>query len=1010
MKLYEVSKRVLRTVPLVLAAMIVATAIYPILTTYGETGARAKDLSAASAITVLPSMAEGCIPVEDGIEVEGGCSKVLLDLGSTRFESGECWIESTLIDPKIKFTASSLSDKAYWDSEDVTVEFEYLDTRLKETIVIDSSAITSLSYRIKTNGELELQEDGSLTVLLRGLPYISIEAPTANDSYKKELEAAYHLEDDVLTLLFTKPPTEDQYPIVIDPSYSVYTVTSSNSIKETNSRHIVRLSDGTLVVAYLYDDPEEVHVIYSYDEGETWEDEETINSDGFDKQLSGIVRDDDDNIYVYWEDIDRDGIYGIMGSGDPISWGSTETCVDRSYVDEQPSMSFDSSGNIHMAWRAYYTSEADYDIAYLYRDASTGWQTATSLVVLEHISSYDQYNPTIVVDEEDDLHVAWWGYGTAPAASKACIKYIKRTGASWGSVDQIAYSSSYDQWYVSLMVDSSEYPHVSWYGKGWGAPTTYYRVMYSEKTGGSWATPTVITAVSNDNLYPTITRTTTDDIIIAWFGKGYGVNSSTYNIKAKIYSSGAWGSVINVTDEATTQLNVQSLFHIWGEGQIPVTGFALIYIDYTTPASPIIKFYKSDDLSFAAAPIVTSVDPSEGSRYETLTDVEIVGDNFTGTISVSFGAGISVDDYSVDTDELITCDITIASDATIGNRDVSVTNGDGTGILVDGFSVTAKPTVTLVDPSEGSRYESLTDVEVAGTNFTGTISVGFGTGITVDDYSIDSDILITCDITISASAPLGGHDVTVTNGYGSGTLTAGFTVIAGYPGAPLDFMLEKQYATQVVITWTTNPEGDSTMVRRKVGDYPSSRTDGTEVYNGALETCTDTDLQLDEETYYYRAWTYDSAGVLWSTDYAEDNIGGRQMLFIGLIGLAGFLTFMCLRYKFLPLSLSASLAWLALGVLLLLDPDTIGFGEITDTWVTILGFVFVLMTFVPLALQMRADIRYEARGKNNALSWSAMETPPKDTRPRRTRVQEDYRQRLGGLKRAPRPRKNKWGE
>ena len=57
---------------------------------------------------------------------------------------------------------------------------------------------------------------------------------------------------------------------------------------------------------------------------------------------------------------------------------------------------------------------------------------------------------------------------------------------------------------------------------------------------------------------------------------------------------------------------------------------------------------------------------------------------------------------------------------------------------------------------------------------------------------------------------------------------------------------------------------------RQTGDYPSSRTDGTEVYFDVGTSVQDTGLSPDT-TYYYRAWSYVTGSVQWSDTYAQDS-------------------------------------------------------------------------------------------------------------------------------------------
>jgi hypothetical protein len=82
---------------------------------------------------------------------------------------------------------------------------------------------------------------------------------------------------------------------------------------------------------------------------------------------------------------------------------------------------------------------------------------------------------------------------------------------------------------------------------------------------------------------------------------------------------------------------------------------------------------------------VTGVSPSTGNPGQTL-DVVITGAEFTDASVVSFGSGITVNSFTVDSATKITADITIADTATAGSRDVSVTSPAGTGTKPGGFT------------------------------------------------------------------------------------------------------------------------------------------------------------------------------------------------------------------------------------------------------------------------------------------------------------------------------------
>ena len=211
-------------------------------------------------------------------------------------------------------------------------------------------------------------------------------------------------------------------------------------------------------------------------------------------------------------------------------------------------------------------------------------------------------------------------------------------------------------------------------------------------------------------------------------------------------------------------------------------------------------------LHYGVNPRVTGVSIGSGDQGEML-DVVITGAYFTGATAVSFGPGITVNDFTVDSSTQITADIGIAADAKGGTRDISVTTPAGTGTLASGFTVVVlPPTVTKVDVGSGVQGETL-EVVISGTYFSGATAVSFGFGITVNTFTVDSSTRITTDISIAADAKTGIRDVLVTTPAGSGTLAAGFTVAlppptitglgiaSGDQGRTLDVVITGTYFT-----------------------------------------------------------------------------------------------------------------------------------------------------------------------------------------------------------------------
>ncbi|MCX6142179.1 MAG: T9SS type A sorting domain-containing protein [Ignavibacteriales bacterium] len=182
-------------------------------------------------------------------------------------------------------------------------------------------------------------------------------------------------------------------------------------------------------------------------------------------------------------------------------------------------------------------------------------------------------------------------------------------------------------------------------------------------------------------------------------------------------------------------------------------------------------------------PTVTSIVLSTGGLGLTL-NVVVGGTNFfTGITSVSLGSGITTNTVTVNSVTQMTVNISIAPGASIGSRDVVVTNGGvggGTSTLPAAFSVVyPAPTIASVTPPSAVSGQTVT-LTITGTSFiSGQTTLNVGAGITVNTLTVNSSTQMSAAISISSTAIGGIRDLTVTNplpGGGTSILPGGFIV------------------------------------------------------------------------------------------------------------------------------------------------------------------------------------------------------------------------------------------
>ncbi|MES2178518.1 MAG: IPT/TIG domain-containing protein [Gemmatimonadota bacterium] len=168
-------------------------------------------------------------------------------------------------------------------------------------------------------------------------------------------------------------------------------------------------------------------------------------------------------------------------------------------------------------------------------------------------------------------------------------------------------------------------------------------------------------------------------------------------------------------------------------------------------------------------PDLTAIAPN-GAVQGTSVGVTLTGSGFvTGGSTVAVdGTGVTVSNVVVNSATSITATFTLASDATLGGRNVSVTTAGGTSAAV---TFTVNPTSSAlvgISPDVGYRGTTL-PVSFDGVNFvSGNTGINVsGIGVTVDSIVVNSATSMGARFTIDAGAPLGGRSVTVTTPAGT---------------------------------------------------------------------------------------------------------------------------------------------------------------------------------------------------------------------------------------------------
>lgn len=190
---------------------------------------------------------------------------------------------------------------------------------------------------------------------------------------------------------------------------------------------------------------------------------------------------------------------------------------------------------------------------------------------------------------------------------------------------------------------------------------------------------------------------------------------------------------------------------------------------------------------------------------------------------------------------------------------------------------------------------------------------------------------------------------------------------------------------EVGLSWTKGEDAVNTLIRRTKNRPPEDRYDGVLVYEGSGESTKDWVDIITAPVVYYRAWSQNAEGQ-WEEIGAsgEANFMSQSFMLLVFLGFALGLMVINFRRRNILLALAASLMWLALAMWLFFGASApIGLSE---TWKTIIAWVFFIMLFIPLLLQLDTEVKHEAEGH----SWSTWGEEPT----RKSSEYEDYRDKL----------------
>ncbi|MFX1442710.1 MAG: hypothetical protein ACFFHV_04785 [Promethearchaeota archaeon] len=281
-----------------------------------------------------------------------------------------------------------------------------------------------------------------------------------------------------------------------------------------NNLHVVWQDETEGIWSDSVNDDEIMYVKYTAATGQ-WSNA-TVISDGYNAKYWNdrnswqpkIAVDGLNHIHVVWQDY-TDGVWGtdteimyvkyITGVG----W-SNATVISDGYNNAwgwnfgssgSPDIAVDGSNNLHIVWQdetegIWGGSASDVEIMYANYTIGVGWSNAT--VISDGYNNAwgwnteDSYNPKIVVDGSNNLHVVWEDNSNGIWSFDIEIMYANYTiGVGWSNATVISdgYNNAWgwnteDSFYPEIAVDGSNNLHIVWQDDTDGVWGTDTEIMY----------------------------------------------------------------------------------------------------------------------------------------------------------------------------------------------------------------------------------------------------------------------------------------------------------------------------------------------------------------------------------------------------------------------------------------------------------------------------------------------------------------------------------------------------
>ncbi|MBN2149920.1 MAG: hypothetical protein JW839_00610 [Candidatus Lokiarchaeota archaeon] len=474
---------------------------------------------------------------------------------------------------------------------------------------------------------------------------------------------------------------------------------------------------------------------------------------------------------------DWDIMYRCRNATEGIWWSMEVVSAESNSTSFNPDVKVDAAGNVHVAWddqTNFGSIGTDYDITYKVRNALTNLWSPTSVVSTE--SEYEAIKPSLDIDGDGNVHVAWYDfsvYGGSGADADIFYKRWNATTTNWSTTEVVSTESGESSYSPSLGVDAEGNVHVAWDDptgiSGAGADFDIFYKCWNASLD-AWSTTTVVSeGISADSRSPSLAVDTAGSVHVAWHDDSdYGGSGMDPDIFYRCWNAtgGGWAAIEVASTDSLGDSSNPSLA-VASDGSLHVAWHE--DYDYGSMGTDYDIFYKRNAAN--VAPALTAPADVTYAHGETLNNIfwVVTDKSYGSTFLTVYRNGSAVVSGSWTSSDIINV---VVDGLAVGtyNYTLVVTDGLG-GTSQDEVLVTVTNVAPTITTPSDLAYEqgttghaiawNVTDASVGTTSYTvfrngsDVGSGGWGSGTPIG-VNVDSLMLGSYNYTIVAIDGLGG--------------------------------------------------------------------------------------------------------------------------------------------------------------------------------------------------------------------------------------------------------------